>query len=71
MNYYEKIIKEKQNALFKPHTPEEDMRILQALKPIVETFKKKGMSAADIVLRLEKEPRVTAILARQAVQAFY
>jgi len=71
MNYYARLIEEKKNALFKPHTPEEDAGILEALKPIVESLAKKGMSPKDIAIELEKKPRVTPILARQAVQWYF
>lgn len=73
MNYYEQIIekKQKENFWYKEQTPEEAARILKSLEPIVEKFKEQGMSPADIAMRLEKEKRVTPILARQAVQTFY
>lgn len=73
-SYYAKLAeekKQKENFWYKEQTPEEAARILKALEPIVEQFKKQGMSPADIAMRLEKEKRVTPEVARQAVQAFY
>lgn len=72
MNHYAKILEKKNaNTFFKPHTPEGDAKILDALKPIVERLAKQGMSPADIARKLEQEPRVTPILARQAVQWYF
>lgn len=73
-NHYAKLAeekKQKENFWYKEQTPEEAARILKSLEPIVEVFKKKGMSPSDIAMRLEKEKRVTPEVARQAVQAFY
>ena len=63
--YYQSII-EKKNA-----NPEESMRKLQALKPIVEAFKRKGMTKHEVAMRLMQERDITETLAQQCVDTWY
>lgn len=63
--YYQSII-EKKNA-----DPEESMRKLQALKPIVEAFKRKGMTKHEVAMRLMQERDITETLAQQCVDTWY
>lgn len=66
MGYYADLIKEKKNA-----DPEESMRKLQALKPIVEAFKRKGMTKHEVAMRLMQERDITETLAQQCVDTWY
>lgn len=63
--YYQSII-EKKNA-----DPEESMRKLQALKPIVDAFKRKGMTKHEVAMRLMQERDITETLAQQCVDTWY
>lgn len=64
-SYYQSII-EKKNA-----DPEESMRKLQALKPIVEAFKRKGMTKHEVATRLMQEKDISETLAQQCVDSWY
>ncbi len=64
--YYAKLAKEKKNT-----NPEDSMRKLQALKPIVEAFKRKGMTRHEVAMRLMQERDITETLAQQCVDTWY
>lgn len=64
--YYAKLAKEKKNT-----NPEDSMRKLQALKPIVEAFKRKGMTRHEVDMRLMQERDITETLAQQCVDTWY
>lgn len=64
--YYAKLAEEKKNT-----NPEDSMRKLQALKPIVEAFKRKGMTRHEVAMRLMQERDITETLAQQCVDTWY
>ena len=66
-SYYAKIIEEKKNRI----EPEEEMKKLQALKPIVEAFKRKGMTKHEVATRLMQEKNISETLAQQCVDSWY
>ena len=65
-SYYQSII-EKKNQI----DPEKEMKKLQALKPVVEAFKHKGMTKHEVATRLMQEKNISETLAQQCVDSWY
>ena len=64
--YYQSII-EKKNQI----DPDKEMKKLQALKPVVEAFKHKGMTKHEVATRLMQEKNISETLAQQCVDSWY
>ena len=63
-------LKEFNETMHKPN-PEDSMYKLQMLKPVVEAFKRKGMSKQQVIDRLKQEKDLSSILAEQCADAWY
>lgn len=77
MNYYEKIIQEKQiwNYKVKENGPDEDNKILEKIAPILVRKYKRSQAPAltpkEVAILLEERNRFPSTLAQQAVQMWY